>query len=102
MGTPDLRRCRAEIAEVGTANAVTCGDALLPLTDYHEALANLVSGLERIGAAGPGRIGWNASPSFDASVQQWCRLALGDTVVPIEETVRQDPDSLVECVLEQS
>ena len=63
----------------------------------HEALANLVGGLEQLGLAKPGegRVGWNASPSFDASVQQWCRLARGDALFPIEERVRRDPDELV-------
>ncbi|MFF5757769.1 amino acid adenylation domain-containing protein [Streptomyces longwoodensis] len=50
---------------------------------------------------GPGRVGWNASPSFDASVQQWVRLCRGDTLVMIDEETRADPDLLVRCVGEQ-
>ncbi|MGQ4489676.1 amino acid adenylation domain-containing protein [Streptomyces sp. SAS_281] len=37
------------------------------------------------------RVGWNASPSFDASVQQWVRLSRGDTLVMTDEETRRDP-----------
>ncbi|MYQ76395.1 MULTISPECIES: non-ribosomal peptide synthetase [unclassified Streptomyces] len=53
----------------------------------------LLRELEDEGAA-PGegrRVGWNASPSFDASVQQWVRLSRGDTLVMMDEETRRDP-----------
>ncbi|MFG2569000.1 amino acid adenylation domain-containing protein [Streptomyces sp. NPDC048567] len=53
----------------------------------------LLRELEDEGAArGEGRrVGWNASPSFDASVQQWVRLSRGDTLVMMDEETRRDP-----------
>jgi acyl-coenzyme A synthetase/AMP-(fatty) acid ligase/acyl carrier protein len=36
-------------------------------------------------------VGWNASASFDASVQQWVRVCRGDTVVVLDEEQRRDP-----------
>ncbi|MFF7337769.1 amino acid adenylation domain-containing protein [Streptomyces sp. NPDC008163] len=53
----------------------------------------LLRELEDAGAAsGEGlRVGWNASPSFDASVQQWVRLSRGDTLVMTDEETRRDP-----------
>ncbi|MCD0449342.1 non-ribosomal peptide synthetase [Actinocorallia sp. API 0066] len=58
------------------------------------AAAALLAELEAVGIATTeaGRVGWNASPSFDASVQQWVRLCRGDTVVMIDEETRTDPD----------
>jgi amino acid adenylation domain-containing protein len=71
----------------------------------HGSLAALLDGLSAIAdtQAGPqpARIGWNASPSFDASVQQWARLCRGDTVVLISERVRNDPESLAALVAEE-
>ncbi|MFD5432632.1 non-ribosomal peptide synthetase [Kitasatospora sp. NPDC127067] len=57
------------------------------------AVAALVEALEATGAyrAGPGVVGWNASVSFDASVQQWARICRGDTVLVIGEEHRADP-----------
>jgi amino acid adenylation domain-containing protein len=62
----------------------------------HSALASLLNGLEQSGVVGssPARVGWLASPSFDASVQQWCRLGRGDTVIPIDDATRRDPARL--------
>ena len=57
------------------------------------AVAALLAELESTGVVrpGPGTVGWNASPSFDASVQQWIRLCRGDTVVVLDEQTRSDP-----------
>ncbi|MER7621817.1 amino acid adenylation domain-containing protein [Streptomyces sp. NPDC126503] len=57
------------------------------------AASLLLAELERAGAATgeARRVGWNASPSFDASVQQWVRLCRGDTLVMIDEDTRRDP-----------
>ncbi|MGW5776247.1 non-ribosomal peptide synthetase [Streptomyces sp. NPDC003863] len=64
----------------------------------------LLEELEAAGAAtGEGcRVGWNASPSFDASVQQWTRLCRGDTLVMIDEETRRDPSLLAAFVDEQA
>jgi amino acid adenylation domain-containing protein len=60
------------------------------------ALAGLIAGLEQAGVIRPGvgRVGWNASVSFDASVKQWSRLFRGDTLVLIPPDVRTDPPAL--------
>ena len=57
------------------------------------AATALLAELESTGIVGPpgGRVGWNASPSFDASVQQWVRICRGDTIVMIDEPTRSDP-----------
>ncbi|WP_069169907.1 non-ribosomal peptide synthetase [Streptomyces griseus] len=57
------------------------------------AVSLLLRELEDTGAAGGEgrRVGWNASPSFDASVQQWVRLSRGDTLVMIDQETRSDP-----------
>ncbi|MFD5598378.1 amino acid adenylation domain-containing protein [Streptomyces griseorubiginosus] len=69
------------------------------------AAAALLNELESPGTGivrpGHGRVGWNASPSFDASVQQWVRLCRGDTLVMIDEETRADPDLLVRCAVQQ-
>lgn len=64
------------------------------------AVSLLLRELEDAGAAtGEGRrVGWNASPSFDASVQQWVRLCRGDTLVMINEETRRDPSLLAAFV----
>ncbi|WP_103502143.1 MULTISPECIES: non-ribosomal peptide synthetase [unclassified Streptomyces] len=59
-------------------------------------LAELESG--GIAVTDGGRVGWNASPSFDASVQQWTRLCRGDTLVMIDEETRADPALLAALV----
>ncbi len=66
------------------------------------ALASLLAELESTGVVrpGPGAVGWNASPSFDASVQQWIRLCRGDTVVVLDEQTRTDP-ALLGALVEQ-
>ncbi|MEU6934616.1 non-ribosomal peptide synthetase [Streptomyces sp. NPDC046374] len=60
------------------------------------AASLLLAELEGVGAATgeARRVGWNASPSFDASVQQWVRLCRGDTLVMIDEETRRDPSLL--------
>ncbi|GGV18434.1 hypothetical protein GCM10010275_70150 [Streptomyces litmocidini] len=68
------------------------------------AASLLLKELEAVGAATGegGRVGWNASPSFDASVQQWTRLCRGDTLVMIDEETRRDPSLLAAFVDEQA
>ncbi|WP_327582092.1 non-ribosomal peptide synthetase [Nonomuraea sp. NBC_00507] len=67
----------------------------------HGSLAALVDGLAHAVGPGPARIGWNASPSFDASVQQWSRLCRGDTVVLVDDQVRGDPQALAALIAEE-
>ncbi|MET7847904.1 amino acid adenylation domain-containing protein [Streptomyces avermitilis] len=69
----------------------------------HRAVAGLLAGLEQAGVVRPaaGRVGWNASPSFDASVQQWTRVCRGDTVVIVDESLRRNPERLARSVAEQ-
>ncbi|MFD3548263.1 amino acid adenylation domain-containing protein [Streptomyces sp. NPDC058655] len=55
-----------------------------------------------IAVTGGGRVGWNASPSFDASVQQWIRICRGDTLVMIDEETRADPALLARFVDDQA
>ncbi|MFI1370232.1 amino acid adenylation domain-containing protein [Streptomyces griseochromogenes] len=59
-------------------------------------VASLLSALEAAGmySAQPRVVGWNASVSFDASVQQWARVCRGDTLVIIDEQQRTDPAQL--------
>ncbi|MEU5208678.1 amino acid adenylation domain-containing protein [Streptomyces sp. NPDC020742] len=66
----------------------------------HGALAWLLGGLEEAGAIRPGaaRVGWSASPSFDASLQQWVRVCRGDTVVIVDDLARRIPQRLVQAV----
>ncbi|WP_432828477.1 non-ribosomal peptide synthetase [Dactylosporangium sp. CA-092794] len=64
------------------------------------AASGLLDALESAGIAttDAGRVSWNASPSFDASVQQWVRLCRGDTVVMVDEATRADPALLAALV----
>ncbi|MBR8640624.1 non-ribosomal peptide synthetase [Streptomyces tuirus] len=65
----------------------------------HGSLASLLDALDEVVAGPvPARVGWNASPSFDASVQQWLRLCRGDTVVLVPDEVRRDPQALAALV----
>ncbi|MFI8105262.1 amino acid adenylation domain-containing protein [Streptomyces sp. NPDC086023] len=68
------------------------------------AAAALLAELEGAGIAvtDGGRVGWNASPSFDASVQQWVRICRGDTLVMIDDETRADPALLARLVDEQA
>ncbi|MFE9999764.1 amino acid adenylation domain-containing protein [Streptomyces avermitilis] len=66
----------------------------------HGSLPRLLDALERGMLTGtpPGRVGWNASISFDASVQQWLRLFRGDTLVLLGEKTRSDPAELAAAI----
>ncbi|MFD8951861.1 amino acid adenylation domain-containing protein [Streptomyces xanthophaeus] len=68
------------------------------------AASALLAELEGAGIAVTegGRVGWNASPSFDASVQQWVRICRGDTLVMIDEETRADPALLARLIDEQA
>lgn len=59
-------------------------------------VAALIAALEDVGAydAAPRVVAWNASVSFDASVQQWTRVCRGDTVIVISEDDRTDPERM--------
>ncbi|WP_329791143.1 non-ribosomal peptide synthetase [Lentzea sp. DG1S-22] len=59
-------------------------------------VASLVDGLEQMAvyAAEPRVVAWNASASFDASVQQWARVCRGDTIVVLEDAHRTEPAKL--------
>ncbi|MFD4636245.1 amino acid adenylation domain-containing protein [Lentzea sp. NPDC058436] len=59
-------------------------------------VASLVDGLEQMAvyAAEPRVVAWNASASFDASVQQWARVCRGDTIVVLEDAHRTEPAEL--------
>ncbi|MGX8909924.1 non-ribosomal peptide synthetase [Streptomyces netropsis] len=63
-------------------------------------VASLLSGLEAAGmyAVEPRVVAWNASVSFDASVQQWARVCRGDTLVVLGEEERTDPARLCEVL----
>ncbi|WP_433389504.1 non-ribosomal peptide synthetase [Micromonospora sp. KLBMP9576] len=96
---PGLRR--AEIRPGQSAYAIfTSGSTGEPkaVQVTHASLVALLAGLERVAAPVPARVGWNASPSFDASVQQWLRLCRGDTLVLVGEKVRVDPQALAALV----
>ncbi|MEU3572022.1 amino acid adenylation domain-containing protein, partial [Kitasatospora sp. NPDC036755] len=66
------------------------------------AVAALVASLERTGfyPGEPTVVAWNASASFDASVQQWARICRGDTVVVLDAEQRRDPDRLAALLAE--
>jgi amino acid adenylation domain-containing protein len=60
------------------------------------ALAHLLTSLEQ-GGVYPDEsavVAWNASVSFDASVQQWLRVCRGDTLVVLSEQLRLEPAQL--------
>ncbi|MEV6349059.1 non-ribosomal peptide synthetase [Actinoplanes sp. NPDC051851] len=65
------------------------------------AVAHLVDALTAAGAypAEPARVAWNASVSFDASVQQWVRVCRGDTVLTLTEELRGDPAALADFLV---
>ncbi|MFF7456369.1 non-ribosomal peptide synthetase [Kitasatospora sp. NPDC008115] len=70
----------------------------------HGAVADLAAGLEDIGAYRPGLsvVAWNASVSFDASVQQWIRICRGDTLVLVDDARRADPARLAALLAEHA
>ncbi|MCX5380992.1 non-ribosomal peptide synthetase [Streptomyces sp. NBC_00091] len=59
-------------------------------------VARLMAALAASGTHGPGpaTVAWNASTSFDASVQQWTRVCRGDTLVLLDDETRADPERL--------
>ena len=67
-----------------------------------KSVAHLVASLEWFGlypAAGA-RVAWNASVSFDASIQQWIRVCRGDAVVLVDDELRTDPPRLAAFLAE--
>lgn len=68
------------------------------------SVSALLEALETEHLTGPenGRVGWNASPSFDASVQQWVRLCRGDTLVLFDEQIRSDPALMAGLIADQA
>lgn len=69
----------------------------------HAMVASLHAGLTAADAfrAAPGRVGWNASVCFDASVQQWTRVLRGDTVVVLGDEERLDPLALCDAITDR-
>ncbi|MGW0601870.1 amino acid adenylation domain-containing protein [Streptomyces sp. NPDC002776] len=67
------------------------------------AAARLVATLEESGCytGRPARVAWNASVSFDASVQQWARVCRGDTLVLLSEDQRADPAAFAAHLLHE-
>ncbi|MGQ4464634.1 amino acid adenylation domain-containing protein [Streptomyces violaceoruber] len=59
-------------------------------------VASLIADLENAGyyAEQPRMVAWNASLSFDASVQQWARICRGDSIVVFGDSERTDPNVL--------
>jgi amino acid adenylation domain-containing protein len=66
----------------------------------HGSLGSLLDALIEAGvySTAPGRVGWNASVGFDASVQQWLRVCRGETLVVIEEQTRSEPPALARLI----
>ncbi|MEV7416136.1 non-ribosomal peptide synthetase [Streptomyces sp. NPDC089919] len=62
----------------------------------HGSVAALVAGLEERGVYPSGHrvVAWNASLSFDASVQQLVRVCRGDTLVVLDDEDRTEPARL--------
>ncbi|MFV8127321.1 non-ribosomal peptide synthetase [Streptomyces syringium] len=69
----------------------------------HGALTAFLDRLRQAGVARPeaARVAWNASVSFDASVQQWVRACAGDTLVLLPDALRADPAALARFLREQ-
>lgn len=68
------------------------------------AVAHLLDSLESAGVypSAPAVVGWNASVSFDASVQQWLRVCRGDTLVVLPERLRIEPAQLGDYLREHA
>ncbi|MFG2091673.1 non-ribosomal peptide synthetase [Spirillospora sp. NPDC048824] len=83
-----------EVAYVLFTSGTTGAPKAVEVT--HGNLIHLLHGLERTVWRGVGhaRVAWNASASFDASVQQWLRLCRGDTLVLLDEDTRLDPEEM--------
>lgn len=91
----------------GTAAYViyTSGSTGVPkgVVATRDGVAELISALEQAGVYEDDAtvVAWNASPSFDASVQQWVRVCRGDTIVVLDDEQRRDPAGLA-TVLEEN
>ncbi len=70
----------------------------------HGSVVNLWAGLEQAvyGSADLQRVSLNASPSFDASVQQLVQLASGRTLVIVPDAIRQNGEQLREWMTQQA
>ncbi|WP_035342972.1 AMP-binding protein, partial [Dickeya sp. DW 0440] len=70
----------------------------------HDSVVNLWAGLEQAvyNNADLQRVSLNASPSFDASVQQLVQLASGRTLVMLPEAIRQNGEQLREWMTQQA
>ncbi|MFE9539305.1 non-ribosomal peptide synthetase [Streptomyces sp. NPDC006691] len=92
---PDARVTAADAAYV----IYTSGSTGTPkgVEATRGGVAALLAGLSGLGMyrAEPSVVGWSASVSFDASVQQWARVCRGDGVVVIDEATRTDPARLI-------
>ncbi|PKV83185.1 non-ribosomal peptide synthetase [Streptomyces sp. TLI_146] len=101
-GTDEAGQDRFDDLAVGALNAAyvihTSGSTGRPkgVEVTRGAVSALVAGLEERGVypAGHRVVGWNASLSFDASVQQWVRVCRGDTLVLLSDDDRTDPARL--------
>ncbi|MGW1178519.1 non-ribosomal peptide synthetase [Kitasatospora sp. NPDC002543] len=64
-------------------------------------VAQLLNALEARGIYRdtPGLVAWNASVSFDASVQQWARVCRGDGLLLLTEELRAEPEELAAHLL---
>ncbi|WP_193744858.1 non-ribosomal peptide synthetase, partial [Dickeya zeae] len=70
----------------------------------HDSVVNLWAGLEQAvyHDAALQRVSLNASPSFDASVQQLVQLASGRTLVIVPDAIRQNGEQLREWMTQQA
>ncbi|THA57556.1 non-ribosomal peptide synthetase [Streptomyces sp. A1136] len=110
LSAPDGReRCFAPVPVTGDTLAYviyTSGSTGRPkgVEIGRAAASALLAELEGAGIAvgDGGRVGWNASPSFDASVQQWVRVCRGDTLVMIDDETRADPALLAALIDERA
>ncbi|WP_033581533.1 non-ribosomal peptide synthetase, partial [Dickeya zeae] len=70
----------------------------------HDSVVNLWAGLEQAvyGSVALQRVSLNASPSFDASVQQLVQLASGRTLVIVPDAIRQNGEQLHEWMTQQA
>ncbi|WP_326809821.1 non-ribosomal peptide synthetase [Streptomyces scopuliridis] len=96
---------RDEVPRGTTAYLIyTSGSTGMPkgVVATREGVAQLMSALEQTGIYEDRRtvVAWNASASFDASVQQWVRVCRGDTVVVLDDEQRRDPDQLATALAE--
>ena len=67
----------------------------------HAALLNFIDGLrDVVGVISAERVLLNASPVFDASVQQIVQLCLGSTLYLIDEQTRLSPQKMTEFLIE--